>query len=93
MTQVQTEVFGQVVSAVRAVINVKEEDVKMDTTFKKDLGAESIDMLDISSEIEKLMGKEVDFSEVVAHAKTTSGRAAADLAVADLVDYLTATKH
>jgi len=82
------EVFTQVVSAVRAVINVKEEDIRPETTFRGDLGAESIDMLDISSEIEKLMGKEVDMQAVVTHAKTAKGKAATELAIGDLVDFL-----
>ena len=61
----EQELFTQVESAVREVLNTDEGEIKQESMFRADLGAESIDLLDISFELEKLTGKELDFREVV----------------------------
>ena len=44
------QLLQHVDTAVRTVLNTKEGEVKADSTFIKDLGAESIDLLDIGCE-------------------------------------------
>lgn len=82
------ELFMQVEGAVREVLNTKEGDVRPESFFRADLGAESIDLLDISFELEKRTGKELDFREVVQFVNERRGSEISDLSIQDIVDYL-----
>lgn len=88
-----TEIFTQVEGAVREVLNTKEGDIKPESFFRADLGAESIDLLDISFELEKRTGKELDFREVVQFVNEKRGTEISDLAIQDIVDYLKAVSN
>jgi acyl carrier protein len=88
-----TELFSQVESAVREVLNTKEGDIKAESYFRADLGAESIDLLDISCEREKRTGKELDFREVVQFVNEKRGTEISDLSVQDIVEYLKAASN
>lgn len=78
---------------IRAVVNNPALEVNPDSKLMDDLGLESIDLLDVSSELENTIGVEVDFKDVVMFIRTQD--ASADmktLRVQDLVNYLQATK-
>ncbi len=87
------ELFSQVEGAVREVLNTKEGDIKAESYFRADLGAESIDLLDISFELEKRTGKELDFREVVQFVNEKRGTEISDLSVQDIVEYLKAASN
>ena len=77
------ELFNNVEASIRAVLNTKQGEITPQSFLVKDLGAESIDFLDISCELEKLVGTELDFKDVI----KTSNRSN-DLTAQDIVDYL-----
>jgi acyl carrier protein len=60
----------------------------METMFRADLNAESIDFLDISYEIERLTGVELDFPQVIRFVSEKKGSEIADLSIGDLVGFL-----
>lgn len=60
----QVEVFSAVQDAIVCVLDLPADEVKMESHIVDDLGAESIDFLDISSELEKSLNIEVDFKEI-----------------------------
>ena len=82
------EIFIQVEKAVRAVLNTEEDEITMKTMFLADLDAESIDFLDMSFEIEKLTGVELDFPTVLQFLNEKKGDEITDFSISDLVDYL-----
>ncbi len=87
------EVLTLIESAVRNVVNNQALAVKPESLLVDDLGLESIDLLDVSSELENGIGKELDFREVAEYVKQKSGRQVAmkSLKVGDLLDYIQAT--
>lgn len=89
----EQELFTQVESAVREVLNTDEGEIKQESMFRADLGAESIDLLDISFELEKLTGKELDFREVVQFVNEKRGSEVSDISVGDIVSYLKAASN
>ncbi len=89
----EQELFTQVESAVREVLNTDEGEIKQESMFRSDLGAESIDLLDISFELEKLTGKELDFREVVQFVNEKRGSEVSDISVGDIVSYLKAASN
>jgi acyl carrier protein len=84
----EQEIFLQVEESVRAVLNTEKGEIKMDSMFRADLDAESIDFLDISFEIEKRTGVELDFPAVLEFLNEKKGSQVDDISIADLVDYL-----
>jgi len=87
------EIFIQVEKAVRAVLNTEEGEITMETMFLADLDAESIDFLDISFEIEKLTGVELDFPEVIRILNEKRDVETTDFSISDLVGYLIELKE
>jgi len=87
------EIFIQVEKAVRAVLNTEEGEITMETMFLADLDAESIDFLDISFEIEKLTGLELDFPEVIRILNEKRDVETTDFSISDLVGYLIELKE
>jgi acyl carrier protein len=87
------ELFTQVEDAVRAVLNTKKGEIKMESMFRADFDTESIDFLDISFEVEKRTGVELDFPSVLKYLMEKKGAAITDLSVSDLVDYLSYVKN
>ena len=55
------DLFSRIDDAIRAVLNLDDREIVPATTLVGNLGAESIDFLDISCEIEKHFNIEVDF--------------------------------
>lgn len=81
--QNEQELFSHVTSAIKTVLNTKSTEISPTTTLIGDLGAESIDFLDISCELEKLISLELDFKEVI---RSTGGKS--DLSVGEIVSYI-----
>lgn len=86
--QTEQQLFTNIEKAVSQVLNTKPGEITMESKFRGDLGAESIDMIDISFEIEKTTGKELDFKQIVASLQQTQGSEVKDLKISDLVTYL-----
>jgi len=61
------EIYSAVQEAVSAALGVDEEEVTPDATLLKDLGAESIDLLDILFRLERKLGVKVQASDLAAH--------------------------
>ena len=88
------EIQTKVSEAVGTVLNRKTSEINGDSFIVKDLGAESIDFLDISFEIENGLGFEVDFKEIIANLARNHAEANRnDLSVNEVVDYLAAKTH
>jgi acyl carrier protein len=64
MTTTQDEVFSQVRGVLVDALGVDEEEVKPDARLVGDLGAESIDFLDIVFRLEKAFGIKIEQSEM-----------------------------
>ncbi len=89
----ENELFLQVEEAVRAVLNTEEGEIKMESMFRADLNTESIDFLDITFEIEKRTGVDLDFPSVFKYMVEKKGAEITDISIADLVQYLSYVKN
>jgi acyl carrier protein len=87
-----TELLQNIEKVIRDVVNNQTLSVKAESTLISDLGLESIDLLDISSELENTIGKEIDFKSVAQFSTQKSGKALdmKSLSVQDLMDYIQA---
>ena len=88
----QDELLGTIQQAIRDVLNNQSLNVKLENKLIGDLGLESIDLLDLSSELEQSIGKELDFKEVAELVKKRSGGSAdmKSASVQDLTDFIMA---
>ena len=84
----EQELFSHIDRALRTVLHVNDRPILPDMTLVGTLGAESIDFLDISCEIEKQFDVEVDFRRLFKQRQIATGTAAPDISVQDLVDYV-----
>ena len=64
MATTQEEVYGKVQEILEEALGVDEDDVKPEASLFADLGAESIDVLDIGFRLEKEFGIKVEQSEM-----------------------------
>ena len=62
--QSQSEIYEKVSATLVDALNVDEEDIKPTATLKGDLGAESIDFLDIVFRLEREFGIKIPRSEL-----------------------------
>ncbi len=60
----QEEIFSKVSSTLVEALNVDEDDVKLTSTLQGDLGAESIDFLDIVFRLEREFGIKIPRGEL-----------------------------
>ena len=60
----QDEIFNKVSATLVEALNVDEEDVKLTSTLQGDLGAESIDFLDIVFRLEREFGIKIPRGEL-----------------------------
>ena len=86
----QTEMLSTIEKAIRDVVNNQSLAVKADSKLIDDLGLESIDLLDVSSELENAIGKEFDFKEVAEFVAKKSGKSPdmKSMKVQDMMDYM-----
>lgn len=84
----EQELFSQIDLAIRTVLNVNDQPILPTTTLVGNLGAESIDFLDISCEIEKHVEVEVDFRKLFKKRQQETGSATPDISLQDLVDHV-----
>lgn len=90
----QDELFVSIQGAIKDVVNNQKLNIEKSSTLIGDLGLESIDFLDLSSEIENTIGFEIDFKEVVEHVKQSSS-AVSDikgLTVQNIIDFIEVKK-
>ena len=73
--------FEKIRDIIVEVLNVEESDVKMESTFIDDLGADSLDAVELNLALEEKLGISID-EEAMANMKT----------VADIVNYLESNK-
>lgn len=64
MAMTQDEVFGKVREVLEEALGVDEDEVTADATLVGDLGAESIDFLDIVFRLEKAFAIKIDQAEL-----------------------------
>jgi acyl carrier protein len=84
----ETELFSAVQDSICTVLDIDNGEVKAESKIVADLGAESIDFLDISCELEKAIDFELDFKDIF-NAHKAGGRAGTnDITVAEIVQYL-----
>jgi acyl carrier protein len=84
----EQELFVEVESAIRRVFRVNGTPIHMNTTFIGDLGAESIDFLDLGCDLEKVVDTEIDFRTLFEAKRGAAKGAALDLTVQELVVFL-----
>jgi acyl carrier protein len=84
------ELLSEVEKIICSVFRVSESKVRPDTTLVGDLGAESIDFLDLGCDLEKIVDAEIDFRKLFQEkrARAEDGSAALDVTVQELVEYL-----
>lgn len=78
----------EVGDAIRRVFRVNGITINLDTTLIGDLGAESIDFLDLGCELEKIVDAEIDFRTLFEKKRASGQSAALDLTVQELVNFL-----
>ncbi len=86
----QETLLNSLKDSIRDVVNNQNLTIEPTSKLIADLGLESIDFLDLSSEIENTIGFELDFKEVVEYLKQTAGGAADIKAVTvqNLIDFI-----
>ncbi len=79
----QTEILAAVQKSIATVLNRDLSEIGAEANLVDDLGAESIDFLDISSELEKMLNVEVNFNDI-------AGGKSSNLTVKRIVDHIAA---
>ena len=83
------EVLEKVSDAVAIVLSKDSGEISGESMLEKDLGAESIDFIDISFELENTLGYEVDFKDVIAKVREKKGdENIKDMSIGDVVGYI-----
>lgn len=85
----EKELLQTVTATIREVLNNPGLEVKLESKLMDDLHVESIDFLDISCELEKSIGRELDAKEFTAFVQKRSGKGGG-ATVKDLVDFIQA---
>jgi acyl carrier protein len=85
------ELYSEVEKVICSVFRLSGSAVRPDTTLVGDLGAESIDFLDLGCDLEKIVDAEVDFRKLFQEKRAQSeGNGVLDVTVQEVVDYLKA---
>jgi acyl carrier protein len=82
------ELLTCVEDAIHTVLGVSRQDILPNAKLIGDLNAESIDFLDMSFELEKIVLSEVDFRELVKERNKKTPDAVSDFTVQEVADYL-----
>jgi acyl carrier protein len=85
MSQAQTAVYN----ALASIKGVSAE-VPPTASLTRDLGLESIDVVDLFFEIEQSTGIVVELNQLIGHMRGPAGRRFEEVTIQDLVDYLRA---
>jgi acyl carrier protein len=88
----ESQIEQSVRSAIATALSLDSKLINQDSMLIRDLGAESIDFLDITYEIEQRLGRELNFLEILRFAQQTSGAPGRDLSVQSIVAYLAQQK-
>lgn len=90
----QETLLNSIKDSIRDVVNNQKLAIEPASKLIADLGLESIDFLDLSSEIENTVGFELDFKEVVEYLKTSTGNSAdlKTVTVQNLIDFIETKK-
>jgi acyl carrier protein len=85
------ELFAEVVKVISNVFRVNGNTIIPETTLVGDLGAESIDLLDLGCDLEKIVDTEIDFRKLFQEKRATAENSGVlDITVQEVVDYLKA---
>ena len=84
----EEELTQQVIQAISSALSVDGKTIQPQTRLIKDLGIESIDMVDIAYELEQILSTEVDFADVLRFAREKAKDRDYELKVQDIVDFL-----
>jgi acyl carrier protein len=87
-THDETQLLQALEKAVSIVLNLNGRSLSASTMLIGDLGAESIDLLDISCEMEKLVDLEVDFRKVFLAKRALSQQGVIDVSLGEIVQHL-----
>jgi acyl carrier protein len=83
------ELYSEVEKVICNVFRLNGSAVRPDTTLVGDLGAESIDFLDLGCDLEKIVDAEVDFRKLFQEKRAQAeGNGVLDVTVQEVVDYL-----
>jgi acyl carrier protein len=79
-----------IAEAVEAAIGKKFDSITLETYLRDDLGLESIDLVDIGFELERIVGIEFDFRQMLLNSdsQAQTGKRIGDLQVAQIARYL-----
>jgi len=88
MTADKTVIRGDIEAMLRAVLGDFGTDlpIELDSTFRDDLGMESLDVVSLAGRLQSRFGDSVNFAQFVAGLDVSS---MAKLKVGDLVDFVT----
>lgn len=85
----QQELMDTIQTVIRDILNNQTIVIEGESRFMDDLGLESIDLLDLSSELENSIGKELDFKDLAEFAKNGNGPAdLKNITVNHLIQYI-----
>ena len=85
----QQELMDTIQNVIRDILNNQSIVIEGENRFMDDLGLESIDLLDLSSELENSIGKELDFKRLAESVKTSNSPAdLKNITVNNLIQYI-----
>jgi acyl carrier protein len=88
MTQQQEEPMETVVNAIVSSSSVDRGKIEPESWLVRDLGLESIDLLELNFELEQKTGVQVNFAEIIFEVQKKTNSLSRDLRVNDLVNHL-----
>jgi acyl carrier protein len=77
-----------VTNAIATVLNIPASRISSEVNLIRDLGVQSIDILDIGFELEVSIRKSINFADILRFARSRVSGNAFDLKVRDIVEYL-----
>jgi acyl carrier protein len=83
-----SQLFNSVATVLCTVLGIDGKKLDRSTRLIRDLNAESIDFLDISCELEKVVDVELDFRNLMKRQGASCADKGNDLTVGEIVDYL-----
>jgi acyl carrier protein len=85
------ELFTEVEKVISNVFRLNGTIIRPETTLVGDLGAESIDFLDLGCDLEKIVDTEIDFRKLFQEKRANAENSGVlDVTVLEIVDYLKA---